>query len=174
MNPLVRASLGPCGAFKRTAGNGEGPGLWEPEPSGYPRPRSSASLPVPWRNPITGILVPQISGRSTRGESPRFLQQSVRVSERHPYPERRAGRAHFWVCGANPCEKGGVLRFTGGAVWGKRSAWAKRRTGRAGEEQAMFSLHENSPRPGLTKGAQTQNCVRRTQRPSFRNFATGH
>ncbi len=60
------------------------------------------------------------------------------------FPDRPAGRAHFWVCDANPCEKGGVLRFSEGAVWGKRF----RREGCRKRENASATI----PRPTMREG----------------------
>jgi hypothetical protein len=43
----------------------------------------------------------------------------------------RLGRAHFWVCGANPCERGGFLRSGEGAIRDK---------------EPRFLLHKNAGR----------------------------
>lgn len=117
LTPLPWASVGQW----RASGTMKAPPV-RAEPSGYPRARSSASLPVPCRYlTLTHPCAANIRG-SARGNA---SHETTCSRQRTPLtPSNEVGRAHFWVCAkpvrgqAVPCGSASV-QFGKNALMGR-------------------------------------------------------
>ena len=91
----------------------------EPGPSGYPRPRSSASLPVPWWDRTIGHPCPANIRGSARGNASPFQSAAKRLLF-FSFPEPASWEGALLGLRCKPVRKGGVLRFRGVPVRGKQ------------------------------------------------------
>lgn len=136
MKPLPARSSWPWRPFKRPSPeSGEGPGA----EAGAFRASPCTVIAVP------GCTVPpSYHGPSLclkypgECEGERLALEHLPASAGTSIPSNEVGRAHFWVCAANPCERPGCC--------GSAAAQGGRNGGRDAGEQAGFSSSENACR----------------------------